>query len=178
MDVGVSRVKHWQRFLVIALLLTIVGIALWDARRTEEAWLQRAGFVTVYFSNEDATALKAERRPLAPGEDPVLCTLQELLKGPENPNLGRTIPDGVRVLSTRLDGSTLYVDFSEELRTRHWGGSTGEIMTVYSIVNSLTAIPGVEEVVILLEGRLEETLVGHLILDEPIRRDVGLIDGE
>lgn len=170
-----DNLRVWERFVVVATLATIVLIAVWDARRTEDVGVDQASRVTVYFTNEDATGLVAERRVISPSDDPVERTLDELLKGPEGRFLSRTIPPGVQVLGTRLDGTTLYVDFSKELRTNHWGGSTGEIMTVYSIVNSLTAIPGVEAVVILLEGELQESLVGHLILDEPFGRDPSLI---
>lgn len=169
--------KLWERFLVAALLVAIACIAVWDARRTRQAWLGVAGYVTVYFSDEDALGLVAERRPLSRGQDPVAQTLAELIKGPQRPGLYPTIPQGVRVLSTRQAGKTLYVDFSRELQTNHWGGSAGEILTVYSIVNSLTAIPGIEEVVILIEGELQETLAGHLALDEPLRRAEDLIRG-
>lgn len=161
--------------MVVGLLLTIVVIAVWDYNRTHETWLRRADYVTLYFANEDASGLEAERRPIRASDDPVERTLAGLLAGPDTPNLFRTIPPGVEVLGYRLEGNTLHVDFSEELRTNHWGGSTGEILTVYSIVNSLTSVPGVELVVITLEGELQETLVGHLILDEPIARDESLI---
>lgn len=167
--------RAWERFLVIALLVIIAAIAVWDSRRTKDAWLDHQLTVTVYFANEDATALVPEVRPLKPGADPVEATLAELLRGPESENLRHTIPEGVKVLETRLEDKTLYVSFSEELRTKHWGGSTGEIMTVYSIVNSLTALPDVERVFILLDGRYEETLVGHLILNEAFTRDESLL---
>jgi spore germination protein GerM len=167
--------RWWERALVVGLLIAIVLIAVWDYKRTDETWLGRVDYVTLYFSNEDATGLVAENRPIRSADDPIERTLEGLLAGPETPHFLRTIPPGVKVLGYRLEGTTLYVDFSEELRTNHWGGSTGEIMTVYSIVNSLTSVPGVELVVILLEGELQETLVGHLILDEPLARDESLI---
>lgn len=159
----------------MGLLLAVTLIAVWDYRRTDETWLERVDYVTLYFANEDASGLAAERRPIRSSDDRIASTLDGLLAGPQTPHLLRTIPAGVQVLGYRLEGSTLYVDFSKELRTNHWGGSTGEIMTVYSIVNSLTAVPGVDKVVITLEGELQETLVGHLILDEPLARDESLI---
>ena len=70
------------------------------------------------------------------------------------------------------------VDFSKELKTKHWGGSTGESMTIMSIVNSLTELPGIEKVQILIEGQKEDTLAGHWDLSSPISRDESIIGKE
>jgi germination protein M len=64
------------------------------------------------------------------------------------------------------------LDFSRELQTLHTGGTTGEILTVYSIVNTLTMnFKEVERVQILIDGDEVETLVGHLDLEQPFTRD-------
>jgi spore germination protein GerM len=63
------------------------------------------------------------------------------------------------------------VDFSRELLTSHWGGSMGEIMTVYSVVNTLASLPGIEQVKFLVEGEEIETLTGHLDISEPVEPD-------
>lgn len=167
--------RAWDRLLVIVLLVAIASVSVWDAQRVQETWLRQRASITVYFVNEDATGLVAESRQVRVSDDLLRATLEQLIRGPENPKLSQAIPSGTRILETRLDGSTAYVSFSHELRTQHWGGSTGEIMTVYAIVNSLTALPGVDRVLILLEGRYEETLVGHLILDEAFERNESLI---
>lgn len=167
--------RAWERAVVIAFLLALVALAVWDYNRTHPTWLTSGTEVTLYFTNEDATGLVAEKRRVWGVDDPVEAVLTGLIEGPESVRLGRTIPPGVRVLGYHREGAILYVDFSKELQTRHPGGSTGEIMTVYSIVNSLTELPDVEQVVITVGGELQETLVGHLILDEPLLRQEGLI---
>jgi spore germination protein GerM len=66
-------------------------------------------------------------------------------------------------------GDTLVLDFSRELQTNHSGGSAGELLTVYSIVNTLAEnIHGISRVQILVEGNEVETLAGHLDLREPL----------
>jgi len=66
-------------------------------------------------------------------------------------------------------------DFSKELVERHWGGTAGELMTVYGIVNTLGELPGVKQVRITVEGRPLETLAGHLDLREPLAPDPDLV---
>jgi hypothetical protein len=51
------------------------------------------------------------------------------------------------------------------------------MLTVYSIVNSYTALSEVESVKILLEGEEVESLVGHLDLTQPLMYNQKLTEG-
>jgi len=44
-------------------------------------------------------------------------------------------------------------------------------MTLYSIVNSLTEIPPIKGVQILIEGKQRESLTGHIDISMPFLRD-------
>ena len=97
--------------------------------------------------------------------------MKELMKGPETPGLtGLTIPKEARLLSVEVKDEIAYVNFSRELIEKHVGGSTGEMMTIVPIVNSLTELPGIKKVQFLVEGQKEKTLAGHVIFDEPFER--------
>lgn len=131
--------------------------------------------VTLLFGSTDGQGLGTEVRKVSKKDttlDQIKQLIEELIRGP-NAVLVRTIPEGTKLNSVYLlsDG-TLVVDFSREIQTLHTGGSTGEILTVYSIVNSLTMnFPQVETVQILIDGDEVETLVGHLDLEQPLTRD-------
>jgi spore germination protein GerM len=124
--------------------------------------------VKLYFSSVDANYLKVEERVLDENDDFYLQLFKELIDGPENKGLGRTIPQGSKLLDYQLEGKVLTLNFSLELRNNHWGGSTGETMTIYSIVNTYTSLEEIESVKILLGGEEVETLVGHLDLTQPL----------
>ena len=96
--------------------------------------------------------------------------------GPEDSTLYRTIPPEAKLLGIEVKDAIAYVDFSEEIRTKHWGGSTGEIMTMGSIINSLTELEGIEKVLVLINGEIQETLVGHLEISEPSGRIESLLE--
>ena len=67
----------------------------------------------------------------------------------------------------------MYVDLSTELRQNHPGGTTSEILTVYTIVSALTAnLPAVTSVQLLIDGKEVDTLAGHLDLRRPIEQDL------
>jgi germination protein M len=58
----------------------------------------------------------------------------------------------------------------------HPGGSEAELMTVYSVVNSLTAsFPAVKRVQILVEDKPAQTLAGHIDLTRPLVPDMTVL---
>ena len=83
------------------------------------------------------------------------------------------IPAGTKLRTVFLttDGDA-YVDLSGELQKNHPGGTTNEILTVYSLVGALTSnLPAVTGVQILVDGKEIDTLAGHLDLRRPIEQD-------
>lgn len=134
--------------------------------------------VILYFGNKDADAVVAERRnisiqPDMSTENIIKQVLAELIQGPVNEDISRTIPDEVEVLSVNIENGIAYVDFSEEMHTNHWGGAAGESMTINSIVNTLTEFENIDKVKITVEG--EPLAIEHMIIDEPIERDESMI---
>jgi len=95
----------------------------------------------------------------------------ELIKGPASSDLYSTIPEGTRVNEVYIADDIVYVDLSEEVFKNHPGGSSGELMTVYSIVNSLTEISPIKGVQILVEGNERNSLVSHVDISMPLLRD-------
>jgi hypothetical protein len=62
------------------------------------------------------------------------------------------------------------------VRSKHRGGSTQELLTVYSLVNTLTVnLPTIAAVQILIDGREADTLAGHVDLRRPLRKNEALI---
>ena len=128
--------------------------------------------VAIYFADENATRLVPENRRIRLGAGTSAdaeAIISDLIQGPRSAEYFSTIPDGARLINAYVLDSTLVLDFTHELQTNHPGGSTGELLTVYSIVHTMTEnIRGIEKVQILVEGKEIETLVGHLDLTRPI----------
>jgi Sporulation and spore germination len=70
-----------------------------------------------------------------------------------------------------------FVDLSKEVVSRHTGGSTNEALTVYTLVDALTAnLPAIQSVQILVDGKQVETLAGHIDLRRPIEKNLAWIE--
>lgn len=118
--------------------------------------------VTLYFSDKSAMYLVPEERDITKGTETLeSAIISELIKGPNDANLSRTIPEGTKLLSVSVLDGTAYVNFSKELKTKHSGGSAGETMTIYSVVNSLAVLPGIKKVQFLLEGDKLDSIFGN-----------------
>jgi hypothetical protein len=69
-----------------------------------------------------------------------------------------------------------YVDLSRDASAAHPGGSLNELLTVYTIVNALTAnLPAVTAVQLLIDGKQVETLAGHVDLRRPLEKNLAWV---
>ena len=132
--------------------------------------------VTVYFGDGEAMYLIPEQRIVeAQDMTEAEMVIGELIRGPQHGDHVKTVPPNTRLRRLWVDGGVAYVDFSREFQTEHWGGSAGDTFTLFSIVNSLTELPGIEAVQFLVEGEMEEAILGHTDTTEPMGRREDLI---
>jgi len=127
--------------------------------------------VTLYFSDDDAQYLIPEIRKINQTDDPEKQSIIELIKGPDDDSLYPTVPPTTKVNALYISDGIAYIDLSSEVIKDHPGGSTGELLTVYSIVMTLTSFPDINKVQILVDGNSGETLIGHLDISIPLERE-------
>jgi len=92
----------------------------------------------------------------------------ELLAGPGDPRLLPAVPWPAELQGIFVDNNgSVFVDLTGP--TEPLAGSSLELMTTYSIVNSvLLNCPGLQRLQILLDGREIPSLTGHLDLSRPL----------
>lgn len=133
--------------------------------------------VTLYFSDEMAMGLCSEKRVIEVNQNQTIENqiVEQLIKGPENSKLYQTVPSETKIKNIKTEESICYVDLSKEFVTKHSGGSTSEMLTIYSIVNSLTELDNVTKVQFLIEGQKEDMFKGHLDFSKPFERNEEII---
>ena len=102
----------------------------------------------------------------------------ELINGPREPKLLPTVPPQARLLGLYIDRKgTAYVDLSQELVDNHPGGSTEEMATIFSLVDSLTYnLPEIKRVHLLVGGEERDVLKSHLDLRRDYIQDMSIVD--
>ncbi len=125
--------------------------------------------VELYFSDANERFLVPEKRIIPKPPKPESRAeeiVKALIDGPKT-DLTRTLPEGARLLNVRINQGTAYIDFDPNLIDLHPGGSAGEIASIYSLANSLTAnVSEIKRVRILIEGKSRPTLKGHMDIDQ------------
>jgi hypothetical protein len=135
---------------------------------------------TLFFGSPDGQALVATRREV-PLADTVVeqgrqIVTSQLADVPPAPYVS-VIPSGTMLRAFYVtERGDAFVDLSSDVVRGHPGGSLNELLTVYSIVNAVTAnLPAARRVQILIDGKEADTLVGHVDLRRPLTRDDSLV---
>ena len=135
---------------------------------------------TLFFASEDGLTLVPSQRdvPLAEGSiAQARSILEAQLSAEAQAPLVSTIPKGATLRGIFVsDRNEVFVDLDPSIRASHPGGTQAELMTVYTIVNSvLTNLPNLQEVQILIGGQEADTLAGHVDLRRPLKKNDALI---
>ena len=175
---------------VAVLALVAALVAWWLHRRAGGPGDVEAGGpgatveveVDLYFPGE-GTSLARERRRMRVPEDAegrLLALAQAVLGGPRSPSLLAPLPSGVEARGVYLTaGGDAYLDLitAEEGAPPPSGGSTAEMLRVYSLVNSLALNePRARRVALVWNGVQRETFSGHLDTSRPLAPHPGLVE--
>lgn len=131
--------------------------------------------LTLYYPNSQATGLIAESRTVDITDQEVIKAMFNELATPPT-GLEKPLPQGTKLLSASVstDGIAT-INLSQEFKTNFGGGSAGEQMTLYSIVNTLTTLPNLRSVQFLLNGEKHPGILGHIDTSVPIKRNESFI---
>ena len=134
---------------------------------------------TLFYAASDGQALIPVRRevPLAEGVVPQGREILTMQLQAAPPPYVSAIPAGTTLRAFYVtERGDAFVDLSADVSSQHPGGSFTELLTVYAIVNAITAnLPTIQRVQILIDGKEAETLAGHVDLRRPLIRDVTLV---
>jgi hypothetical protein len=187
-----------RTYLQIGAGIVVIGLLAWGVSRglerlaglqpeseseTTDAAVPGASVAritaTLYYGSEDGQSLVPVRRevPLAEGLVPQgreIIGVQ--LQAAPSPFVS-VVPEGTLLRAFYVtDRGDAFVDLSSEASLRHPGGSSTELLTVYAIVNAVTAnLPTIQRVQILIDGREADTLAGHVDLRRPLQQDLSLV---
>jgi len=163
-------------FLAVLVAVVLAFFAMQTPKRTpqqNQKTNMQVWQVTLCYP--DLKASKLVRLSLSIGAtsmERVVSELFERLKSPESPDLYPAIPAGAKLLSVRREGDILVLDVSDEFtQPEFWQGSDVAHLRLQSLVHTLTSLPNVRAVRILVNGQVPEALSGHEELSEPVEPD-------
>jgi hypothetical protein len=113
-------------------------------------------------------------RRLPVTDSPMIDVLNTLLQGPSLEEISRgvisLIPQGTRLLTATVRGSTAYINFNENFLFNEYGveGYAGQLR---QIVWTVTEFSNVKDVQILVEGRRQDYLGESIWIGSPVGRE-------
>ena len=130
--------------------------------------------LTLYFPISDASGLISTERTVVVADQEVIKAMFNELASPPS-GIQKPLPKGTTLISASVKDDVATIDLSTEFQKNFGGGSAGEQMTMYSIVNTLTTLPNVHSVQFLLDGKKLDGILGNLDTSAPLKRNEGLI---
>jgi hypothetical protein len=145
-----------------------------DAMKKKEKQISK-----IYFSDQQERFLRPEKRYVFKENDVALQTkeiVKALLDG-SKAGLVNTFPHGVTLIDIKIvDAEIAIVNFSKSLTKLYQGSSASEMATIYSLTNSITQnIPSIKKVKILVEGKEQSSIKGHISTRKAFSPDLELI---
>jgi len=166
------------------------GLSLWqkiknyfinwkDGAKDGEVYPSRLE-VNFYFAGlGEEKKLVSEKRTIIAGSPDIAVknAVKELLKGPIQSYHFSLIPAGTKLLNVKTYENITEIDLSREFLEKSLDTRILYEYVIYSIVNTLTDIPGIEGIIFKIEGmRIKE--YGNVDLSVPAIRNKEYIDEE
>jgi hypothetical protein len=127
--------------------------------------------VVLYFADANERFLVAEKR-YVPKEESMEGQAREIVKAlldGSKTKLVNTFPEKVSLESIKIDDkNTAHVSFDNNLIQLHPGSSASEMITIYSLTNTLIRnVNGIKRVKLLVDGKDVGSLKGHIDTRQP-----------
>lgn len=132
--------------------------------------------LTLYFANEDGTALVPEIEDVVYSSNisKEKLVMEKLLEGPKDEHLKATLSPERKVSSITVKDGICYVNFepsNQEIVT-----NVSEEVSVYSIVNSLSELKNVNKVQITINGESDRMFRESISLTTVFERNLDLVE--
>lgn len=127
--------------------------------------------LTLYFSNEDGTALIPETRTVVHSANTSLerLVVEQLVAGPSGDAMNPVLPKETKILNISVAENICYVNFDSSFLSGV--SSTSEKLAVYALVDSLTELQTVNKVQITVNGSQDIMYRDAIPLNKPFERD-------
>jgi hypothetical protein len=151
---------------ILVLFFVVLFNAIFPPVDTDALKKREKHLAIIYFSDPQERFLMPEKRYIYIENDAaqqVKEIAKALLDGSKT-GLVNTFPAGVSIKNVKVDNEgTAFISFSRNLTKLHPGGSTAEMVSIYSLTNSVTEnVSSIKKVKILVDGDELPSIKGHI----------------
>lgn len=140
-------------------------------------------FVTMYYANETGKALISSNLKISYDGNRSIeqLIIQQLISGPEviegplEKEMKKSIPDGTELLKVTTKDGICYVDFNDKFMSKIQGVE-GEVV-IYSVVNSLVELSGINKVKFSINGEVKKNYGDGIPFEGLFERNLEIVEG-
>jgi len=178
---GGSKIWSLFKYLIILIAIAVLGFFLYQRFNNGPPVRQGTGQrhararknITLFVAHDEG--LKALSRSIKIGD--LKSEIRETFTILSWADSGVAIPGGTKLLGVEIKGTNAILNFTRAIKVNHPGGTSLEMQTIYSIVNSIVFnYPRIKRVKIIIEGKTQKTLAGHIDISVPLGPYRGLIE--
>lgn len=131
----------------------------------------------LYFADANEEGLVMEEREVTLKMTDTMqeAVVKELIAGPKIEGTQNLIPEGTKVNSVWVKDGVCYVDLSSEFQARFIGSGNDEEHLIYSIVNSLCRLSGIQYVQILVDGERIDIFYSNVSINSTLTANEELV---
>ncbi len=132
--------------------------------------------LTLYFSNGDGTKLVKETRNVHYSTNISMekLIMEQLIEGPNRSSSLATLPSTTKLISVSVVEGVCYVNLNDSFQNQN--AEVNEEIVLYSIVNSLTELPGVTKVQLSINGETKGNVRYTYSLSKMYERDLKYVN--
>lgn len=186
------RTRIWPLIFLVSIVTCMAAAAGWwfatqtiDSKQAGMPIVPQEDFdlgkqqVHLYFRDAQAAFLRAETRTIRTrlnSTDYGRQIVTELIKGPKKESV-QTLPEHAKIKAFYITASgTAYIDFAPDAFVNYSGGIESELISIYSVVNSLILNSDIiRSVQFIIGGRQVDTLAGHIDISRPLTANMLIV---
>lgn len=155
--------QKWIILIVVCIIVILGGFVIFNSDIETEYVPEeeiredelRNTIVSLYFEDKNTKELVKETRLIDSKrllKNPYEELIKLLIDGPENSNYEKTIPSNAKLLSAKLKGDCVIIDFSNDF-VENALDEKQKYNSIYSILNTLTELTEVNSIKIVIDGQ-------------------------
>lgn len=134
--------------------------------------------LNLYFANKAGDKLKSQSTVIEYNANVAVekVVVEQLIAGTTEDGYYATIPKDTKVISVTTKDNVCYVNLDTGFTAQ--GYDVLGTVTIYSIVNSLTELPGITSVQLLVNGETNITYKGNISLETTFQKNTEIVEKE
>ena len=165
--------KQRSRFIFLFLVVAMIGVLTYFLLHQKDVQISSSKLYFYDSSQQELVPINRKIDLNGTLEKIIKVLVENLSRVPENTTYLTYIPSFVKVKSVSMNNEVCTITFEPTILTDQIDSVIKESAVVYSIVNTLTELPQIKKVRIMIEGKKDPYFKRYVTIQDPLVRLTG-----